>query len=177
MSTAETCLASDRAEAEWSLCACVVIDRLPAVFACIPHDWFEDHETRTIWQMAVDGHVGVDVLEQAKAALGYRSLRTLCTAISSTFTWNARWHAHVVWRNYRRRDTLLRYPKWLRALEAGEYPEAPVLWPAWEAEAIDQAPAAVAMAALLAERRAHERWIDTHIWWLLSARIGERLGP
>lgn len=177
MTTADNCSASERQSHEWSLAICMVLDRLPPVFACIPVDWFEDQETRAIWSAALDGHIGIDVLEQAKVRLGFRSLRTMLDTLSGTFLCNARWHAHNVWRNYRRRDTFKRYPGWLRSLEAGSYPDPPVLWSNWEEEAIDCAPVAIARTALLSERRLQMPWVQTNIWWLLSARIDERAGP
>lgn len=177
MTTAVNCSSSERLEHEWSLVACLLIAQLPPVFSCIPSDWFEDQETRAIWRAGVDGHIGVDALREARRVLGFRSFRSLREAIDGTFLWNCRWHAAHVWRNYRRRDAIRRYPSWLRSLDSGEFPEVPVLWSAWEAEAIDVASPAVAMAALLWERRAQSAWGDTHIWWLLSARISERTRP
>lgn len=177
MTTAVNCSSSERLDHEWSLVACMVVSQLPPVFACIPADWFEDQETREIWRSAVGGHIGIDALAEARRVLGFRSFRTLRVAIDTTFIWNCRWHASNVWRNYRRRDALLRYPSWLRAVQAGEYPEVPMMWPSWEAEAIDVAAPSAAMAALLSERRGNERWVETQIWWLLSARISERMRP
>lgn len=177
MGTVVNCSSSERLSHEWSLVASILVSQLPPVFACLPVEWFEDQETKEIWRAATEGNFGLDALREARRTLGFRSLRTLAEAIDGLCLWNVRWHAHEVWRNCRRRDALLRYPSWLRSLAAGEYPETPMLWPAWEAEAIDVASPPAAMSALLSERRARERWVDTHIWWLLSARISERMRP
>lgn len=166
-------------EDEFSLVACMLVGDQDPVVACIPDVWFVDQESRALWSAIRSGAVGLDALVESKAACGFRSARAIAQAIDSTFLWNVRWYAWRVWRAAVGRKLTAAIPRVVTALASGvDIVPAPLLWPCWEAEAIDCCGPDQAAQVLVSERRLGRPWTnDPHLLWLLRARIQERTEP